>query len=382
LPYLVAQIPRLFGLDTGGHFCIAVAAFISVGGLVAYCTYQLMAPWYQEKRIYWAQHKYRRTHALQRVSHLSHEKNWGSPFNADGSPNNEVLGMLFDHFDEADEAGNKDEHLTQTELKALIMGLGIQRYNGEVPDAQEVQHWMQEFDTHKKDDLISKDEFLSGMLRWSKSSKTSFKKSGSSSRSLHQIWDAEAQNAKSELNTLMAENEDDDDSDEENASAPSRAQIIWKAVGYLVAGAAVAAIFADPLVDAIGGFSKASGISPFFISFIATPLATNSSEAISSLLFATRKRKRNMSMTYSQIYGAVTMNNTMCLAIFLAIVYFRGLIWDFSAEVSVILFATLIMGGIAAVRTTFPLWMAFIGLALYPASIGLVAFLDYVCGWH
>lgn len=83
-----------------------------------------------------------------------------------------------------------------------------------------------------------------------------------------------------------------------------------------------------------------------------------------------------------QIYGAVTMNNTMCLGIFLAIVYFRGLIWDFSAEVSVILFATLVMGGIAAVRTTFPLWMAFIGLALYPASIALVAFLDYVCGWH
>lgn len=100
---------------------------------------------------------------------------------------------LFDHFDEADEAGNRDEHLTQTELKALIMGLGIQRYNGEVPDTQEVQHWMQEFDTHKKDDLISKDEFLSGMLRWIKSSKTSFKKSGSSSRNPHQIWDAEAQ---------------------------------------------------------------------------------------------------------------------------------------------------------------------------------------------
>ena len=109
------------------------------------------------------------------------------------------------------------------------------------------------------------------------------------------------QNAKLELNSLMAENEDDDDSDDENKSDPSRAQIIWKAVGYLVAGAAVAAIFADPLVDAIGGFSKASGISPFFISFIATPLATNSSEAISSLLFATRKRKRNMSMTYSQV---------------------------------------------------------------------------------
>ena len=42
LPYLVAQIPRLFGLKTGGHLCIAIAAFISVGGLVAYCTYQVL----------------------------------------------------------------------------------------------------------------------------------------------------------------------------------------------------------------------------------------------------------------------------------------------------------------------------------------------------
>jgi hypothetical protein len=83
-----------------------------------------------------------------------------------------------------------------------------------------------------------------------------------------------------------------------------------------------------------------------------------------------------------QIYGAVTMNNTLCLSIFLAIVHFRGLLWDFSAEITVIFFSTLVMGGVAAARTTFPLWMAFIGIALYPISIGLVAFLDYVCGWH
>jgi len=56
----------------------------------------------------------------------------------------------------------------------------------------------------------------------------------------------------------------------------------------------------DPLVDAIGGFSKASSISPFFIFFIATPLATNSSEIISSLIFAKKKRKKNISMTYFQ----------------------------------------------------------------------------------
>ena len=41
LPFLVAQIPRLFGLKTEGHFFIAIAAVIALLGLVAYCTYQV-----------------------------------------------------------------------------------------------------------------------------------------------------------------------------------------------------------------------------------------------------------------------------------------------------------------------------------------------------
>lgn len=33
------------------------------------------------------------------------------------------------------------------------------------------------------------------------------------------------------------------------------------------------------------------------------------------------------------MYGAVTMNNSLALGVFLALVYFRGLMWDFSSEV-------------------------------------------------
>ena len=46
-------------------------------------------------------------------------------------------------------------------------------------------------------------------------------------------------------------------------------------------------------------------------------------------------------MIILQIYGAVTMKNTMCLGIFLAIVFIRHLLWDFSVEISVIFFATI-----------------------------------------
>jgi hypothetical protein len=265
--------------------------------------------------------------------------------------------------------------------------LGIE-HKKNMPEKHEIALWMKEFDTVTKDNRITEEEFLKGMEKWRDSVKltntcgTNQHSNPNNSGVLPRNYDPEM--VRNLLAILQEEQEDDDndDADEENKAPPTKGQIINTAVLYLIAGAALAAFFADPLVDAIGGFSKASGISPFFIAFTATPLATNSSEAISSILFARRKHKKNISMTFSQIYGAVTMNNTLCLGIFLAIVYFRGLMWDFSAEITVILFSTLVMGGLAAVHTTFPLWVAFIAIALYPISIGLVAYLDYVCGWH
>lgn len=82
-----------------------------------------------------------------------------------------------------------------------------------------------------------------------------------------------------------------------------------------------------------------------------------------------------------QIYGAVTMNNTLCLSVFLAIVYIRHLTWDFSAEVLIILIVCVVMGLVASFRCTFPLWTSFVAFLLYPLSLILVYVLDYVFGW-
>lgn len=40
-------------------------------------------------------------------------------------------------------------------------------------------------------------------------------------------------------------------------------------------------------------------------------------------------------LVWRQVYGAVTMNNTMCLGLFLLVVHARGLNWDFTSEVIV-----------------------------------------------
>jgi len=82
-----------------------------------------------------------------------------------------------------------------------------------------------------------------------------------------------------------------------------------------------------------------------------------------------------------QIYGAVTMNNVLCLSVFLALVYVRGLTWDFSSEVLVILIVCIVMGAFASFRTVFPLWTSITAILLYPFSLALVYVLDYQFGW-
>lgn len=82
---------------------------------------------------------------------------------------------LFNHFDE-----DNDGHFTSSELKVLLVTLGIERHNGQVPDEEEVAHWMQEFDIIHKDGHIDKPEFLAGLKKWIRSSKVP---NGSSSNS-------------------------------------------------------------------------------------------------------------------------------------------------------------------------------------------------------
>lgn len=78
--------------------------------------------------------------------------------------------------------------------------------------------------------------------------------------------------------------------------------LVWfQAVSHLLLGTAIAAAFADPLIDAVENFSNATSIPSFFVSFIAMPLATNSSEAVSAIIFAHRKKETTASLTFSEV---------------------------------------------------------------------------------
>ncbi|CAN6165117.1 unnamed protein product [Urochloa humidicola] len=163
----------------------------------------------------------------------------------------------------------------------------------------------------------------------------------------------------------------------EERTEPDRS-CVAKAVGLMLLGTAMAAAFADPLVDAVHDISKATRIPPFLISFVVLPLATNSiGEPVSALACVSKKEMKMASLTFSEFYGGVTMKNTLCLGVFLALIYVRNLAWEFSSEVLMVLFVCVVMGLFTSFRSTFPLWTCLVAYTMYPLSLVVV----YVLAW-
>lgn len=73
-----------------------------------------------------------------------------------------------------------------------------------------------------------------------------------------------------------------------------------------------------------------------------------------------------------QIYGTAFMNNVLGLTVLLSLIYFRGITWDFSTEIVMVLAVSAIMGCLASFSTVFPIWTAFFAYMLYPLSLILV----------
>jgi Ca2+/Na+ antiporter len=285
----------------------------------------------------------------------------------DGQPNREVVKKLFASIDT-----NGDGYLSAGEMKALIIGIHFEEMDFNKDDA--VKKIIQDFDI-SHDGRIEEEEFANGLNKWLIEARQAGGSASGDHGQTQKYIDSFHKETKREHELLGEE------VGEEGGGVENPRRTTLKAVMMLLLGTIIAAAFADPLVDAVDEFSSATSIPSFFISFIVLPIATNSSEAVSAIIFASRKKIRTASLTFSELYGAVTMNNVLCLSVFLALVYLRGLTWDFSAEVLVILIVCVLMGGFASFRTTFPVWTCFVAYSLYPFSIALVYVLDYMLGW-
>ncbi|KAE9458100.1 hypothetical protein C3L33_10022, partial [Rhododendron williamsianum] len=171
----------------------------------------------------------------------------------------------------------------------MIIGIQFDEINLDEADATDKV--MKDFDT-SRDTKLDLQEFIAGILRWLDEARHSVASSNCGPNIVKYLDDFHEQ-TKREHNLLG------DQSDEVVEGVKNLKKINIKAVLLLLLGTLIATAFADPLVDAVDNFSDAISIPTFFISFIGLPLAT-SSEAVSAIIFASTKKQRSASQTFSE----------------------------------------------------------------------------------
>lgn len=410
LTFVAPQAAALAGRGADG-LADLIGAAVAFAGLAAYCAFQVVHPELQKRKMAAARLRQAKRYGARIAHHIGVSV---GGIIVDGDINAAALDRLFDQFD-ADGNGQIEVH----ELKAALVAMSVTMKDYNVSDA-DVAVWLREFD-RDGDGLISRSEFCGGMTHWvleqtrnaerrdadvpADERISTIREPGGvvSTRSqrrglslvdplggdgMEPLLGAEAPERARARQSSSASVPSDSDSDsdsgedeDEDAVPPTKLAIVRESCIKLTAGMVLIALFADPMVGAVSSLSRACGMpSPFFASFVLTPFASNASELVSSLYFAAKKRKKNISLTYSQIYGAVTMNNTMCLGLFLVVMRAKGLAWTFTSETVCVVAATVAVGAVGASKKTLKTSLVLPALAVYPLSLGVVAFLDFVVG--
>ncbi|GAB5372355.1 hypothetical protein AAMO2058_001658300 [Amorphochlora amoebiformis] len=154
-----------------------------------------------------------------------------------------------------------------------------------------------------------------------------------------------------------------------------KAAILKSSVISITISTIAVILVSDPICDVLSALGERIGISPFYVSFILAPLASNGSEMGAAYTLARRKTKSKVTAGVSQLLGAGSMNNTMALGVFLALIFSRGLKWTFTAETISILLVELV-SGIVGLKTSQTLLDGCIILSMYPISLAVVVVLE------
>ncbi|CAN0014694.1 unnamed protein product [Ascophyllum nodosum] len=202
--------------------------------------------------------------------------------------------------------------------------------------------------------------------------------------------DAEPAAGSEEAEESMEDNEEHEEIPKDLEHLDPRTQqfrIKIRSLWLMAVGTTLVLTFSDPIVDVMSAVGDRTGISSFYISFVLAPLASNASELIAAFNYSLKKTSRTIAISFATLQGAACLNNTFCLGVFMFLIYFRSLAWEFSAETVTILtvvnpLSTPLQAIMAAVsmKNTHRVIDGILVLSLYPLSLMMVAGLEAL-GW-
>lgn len=278
-----------------------------------------------------------------------------------------ILKPFFKAYD-PDNSDTLDIH----ELRAVFADMG------EYLDGQQLSKLFAEFDTNKNG-TIDYSEFVRGTAKYIASHERimyshSEKNRSKSVRAAHAYLtnDEEAEEG---------DEEEEVPEDMKDLSPEEQQSRIKKRAAFMMGmGTLIVLLVSDPMVDVMSEIGKRTNIPAFYVAFVLAPLASNASELIAAYNYAQKKTANSITISLATLEGACIMNNTFVLGIFMLLIWTQNLAWEFFAETLTILFVQVIMA-MMALKKTHTVMDGFLILSLYPLSLGMVAFLEYL-GWN
>ncbi|KAM3748294.1 hypothetical protein ACB098_05G097600 [Castanea mollissima] len=351
IPFFILQLAKVLNSFSGIRIVVLVSLIVTLAFLFVYCTYQVFQPWIQNRRLEYLMRKYVQKNLLP------------SLLTGGGRPNITIIRELFHKIDK-----NNDNHISADELRALILGMRIEE-EGLNEDDYEAKV-MEEFDI-SGDSHITENEFIKGVSKWLNKAQQSANNQG---HDKPKFFNSNSKKTTEEQIRLLAQKKESKGTD-----------MAWlnyiKAAFLLILGTAITVLLAQPLMQTLQEFSTAVNVPSFLVPYVVIPLALNYRQTLRAITSARQKTEKAISLTFSEIYNGVFMNNMMGLAIFLALVYIRDLSWDVSAEVLIVLLICTMMGIFTSFCIKFPFWTSILAYLLYPLSLLLIYVLTTVFGW-
>jgi Ca2+/Na+ antiporter len=296
-----------------------------------------------------------------------------------GIPENvrdQLVELLLDMFKRYDV--NRNNQLERWEVELILTDMHDDKISKEALDEA-----FNKFDTDG-DGTLNFDEFIGAMYNIVVERITTGKNDGVAANALMNdsisFQRNDLNNSSKNESELVADEEDEAEELPEGLSnltpEQQQTQIKRRAFAYLFVGTFLVVMFSDPMVDVLQEVAVKVNIPPFYVSFVLAPLASNASEVIASMYYATKKTRKTMTVSMTALEGAASMNNTFCLSILLGLIYFRGLAWSFTAETLAIVVVQFIVGLLVRKEQIMRTGTGFLILGLFPISIVLVATLE------
>jgi Ca2+/Na+ antiporter len=273
----------------------------------------------------------------------------------------EVLADAFMFYDT-----DRNGYLDKMEVKTIFKDFH------ESLDETDMDYLFESFDTDHSGN-ISFDEFISLCYTLIVTRDRFQKRKGASTRA--DVRETEFVN--SVWNPDTEEEEDIPEDFTDMTPEDQQSAIKLRAFTMLAIGTFLVVLFSDPMVDVFQEIANRLGLSAFYVSFVLAPIASNASEVIASQFYALKKTRKTITVSLTALEGAASMNNTFCLSIFMGLIFFRGLAWQYTAETIAIVAVEFIMAMMVQTKTMTMLHGLFV-LSIFPLSLVLVAVLEAI----